>query len=204
VDADETEFMENIFDALCSALGEPENKELFLKSEGIDLMVLMMKSVVSAIVNRYTSQLILIATYREKRESRARAIKVLDHAMSGNAGTMSCETFVEALGLKTIFSALMGKSATKKPKASAPAGEETSHILGIISSLFTNLASDSPARIRVLAKFVENSYEKVEKLLEVREGAQGRLKTVEKEIEAEKKVRSFIIKSLLFLMRFSS
>lgn len=45
VDADETEFMENIFDTLCSALGEPEIKELFLKSEGVDLLVLMMKFV---------------------------------------------------------------------------------------------------------------------------------------------------------------
>lgn len=42
-DADEAEFMENMFDALCSALGEPEIKQLFLKSEGVDLMVLMMK-----------------------------------------------------------------------------------------------------------------------------------------------------------------
>jgi len=37
--------MENVFDALCSALAEPENKQLFLDSEGVDLMVLMMKYV---------------------------------------------------------------------------------------------------------------------------------------------------------------
>jgi len=37
--------MENVFDALCSTLVEPEIKSLFLKSEGIDLMVLMMKYV---------------------------------------------------------------------------------------------------------------------------------------------------------------
>lgn len=37
--------MENVFDALCSALSEPKIKELFLASEGIDLMVLMMKYV---------------------------------------------------------------------------------------------------------------------------------------------------------------
>lgn len=43
VDADETEFMENVFDSLCSALAEPEIKKLFLDSEGVDLMVLMMK-----------------------------------------------------------------------------------------------------------------------------------------------------------------
>ena len=45
MDAEETEFMENVFDTLCSALGEPEVKKLFLDSEGIDLMVLMLKSV---------------------------------------------------------------------------------------------------------------------------------------------------------------
>jgi len=42
-DADEAEFMENVFDSLCSALAEAEIKDLFLKSEGVDLMVLMMK-----------------------------------------------------------------------------------------------------------------------------------------------------------------
>lgn len=35
--------MENVFDSLCSALAESEIKDLFLKSEGVDLMVLMMK-----------------------------------------------------------------------------------------------------------------------------------------------------------------
>jgi len=39
--------MENVFDALCSALTEPENKQLFLDSEGVDLMVLMMKYVLA-------------------------------------------------------------------------------------------------------------------------------------------------------------
>jgi len=39
--------MENVFDALCSALTESENKQLFLDSEGVDLMVLMMKCVLA-------------------------------------------------------------------------------------------------------------------------------------------------------------
>lgn len=43
VDADEEEFMENVFDSLCAALSEPEIKNLFLEAEGVDLMVLMMK-----------------------------------------------------------------------------------------------------------------------------------------------------------------
>lgn len=47
--------MENAFDALCSTLAEPEMKEAFLESEGVELMVICMK---------------------EKKLSRARAIKV--------------------------------------------------------------------------------------------------------------------------------
>ena len=33
--------MENVFDVLCSALAEPEIKQQFLDSEGVDLMILM-------------------------------------------------------------------------------------------------------------------------------------------------------------------
>lgn len=78
--------MENIFDALCSALSSSETKAIFVQEEGTELMVIMM---------------------REKLLARTRAIKVLDHAMSGEAGAQACETFVDAQGLKGLFSALM-------------------------------------------------------------------------------------------------
>lgn len=42
-DAEEIEYMENLFDALCSALAEPYVKQLFLDSEGIELMIILMK-----------------------------------------------------------------------------------------------------------------------------------------------------------------
>lgn len=86
--AEETEYMENVFDCVCSALSEPENKEQFLKEEGVELMVIMMK---------------------DKMLARNRAIKVLDHALTGDAGTAACERFVEVLGLKSLFSAFMNK-----------------------------------------------------------------------------------------------
>ncbi|EJU06016.1 DUF1716-domain-containing protein [Dacryopinax primogenitus] len=164
-EGDETEFMENVFDALCSALAEPEIKKLFVDAEGVELMVIMMK---------------------EKKVAHSRSIKVLDHALSGVTGTAGCETFVEALGLKTLFSAFMGKGEKKK-KAAANAAEDTAHTLGIISSLFTNLPSDSPARIRLLAKWVEADYEKVTRLVEIREHARARLEGAEQGIEQEKK-----------------
>jgi len=56
-----------------------------------------------------------------------------------------------------------------------------------MSSLLTNLASDSAARVRLLTKFVENDYEKVEKLLEIRDNACTRLKAIDSAIDAEKK-----------------
>ncbi|KAF9075754.1 DUF1716-domain-containing protein [Rhodocollybia butyracea] len=167
VDADELEFMENVFDTLCSVLSESSNKALFVDVEGTELMVLIMQG---------------------KLQSRSKSIKALDYAMSGSAGTASCQAFIDSSGLKTLFSAFMGKG-TKKQKSTVllPASEDASHILGIISSLFSNLASDSPERIRLLTKFVENNYEKVDKLLDIRESAQSRLKVTEVEIEALKK-----------------
>ncbi|KAG8891004.1 hypothetical protein FRB98_000013 [Tulasnella sp. 332] len=166
-DADEVEFMENLFDALCSTLAEPEIKKLFVESEGVELMVIMMK---------------------EKMLARSRSIKVLDYATSGVAGTASCEVFVDALGLKTLFSAFMGKVKKEKSALTTTStGEDASHVLGIISSLFSNVPSDSTARVRLLAKFVESEYEKVDKLLEIREGAEARLAETIKEIELEKK-----------------
>ncbi|KAG5634475.1 hypothetical protein H0H81_001811 [Sphagnurus paluster] len=166
VDADETEFMENLFDTLCSALSEPRIKALFLAAEGPDLMILMMK---------------------EKLQAKSRSIKVLDYAMSGVTGFAVCESFIEALGLKTLFSAFMGKINKKnKSLANLPPPEDIAHILGIICSLFSNIASDSPARIRLLAKFVESNYEKVDKLLEIRDSARTRLKATNASIEQER------------------
>ena len=60
--------------------------------------------------------------------------------------------------------------------------------MSILSSLFTNLASDTPERIRLIAKFIENDYEKVERVLELREVAENRLRPVDKEIARERKV----------------
>jgi len=39
------EFMENIFNCLCSLLAEPEMKKAFLEAEGVELMVILMKCV---------------------------------------------------------------------------------------------------------------------------------------------------------------
>lgn len=45
---------------------------------------------------------------KERKTSWTRAVKVLDHALSGRSGIKLCEHFVEVLGLGTLFKAFMG------------------------------------------------------------------------------------------------
>jgi len=108
--------------------------------------------------------------------------------MSGPNGSSVCTAFVEALGLKTLFSAFMGKAKKGKSSSFLPPSEDIAHILGILSSLFSNLESDSTDRLRLLAKFVEGNYDKVDKLLDIRDSAIVRLKQTDAAIEREKKV----------------
>jgi beta-catenin-like protein 1 len=102
--------MENVFDFLCSALSEPENKKIFLDEEGVELMVIMMKSVRSSrwrLEGNFAD--VSCGARRDKMMARTRAIKVLDHALTGDAGSEACERFVEVLGLKSLFAAFMNK-----------------------------------------------------------------------------------------------
>lgn len=46
---------------------------------------------------------------KEKKAARPMAIRALDYAMQGAAGTAICERFIEMQGLGTLFSAFMGK-----------------------------------------------------------------------------------------------
>ncbi|CAB5394876.1 unnamed protein product [Rhizophagus irregularis] len=166
-DADETEMMENYFDALCLVLEEPEIKQKFLEGEGVELMLIMMK---------------------EKMMSRMRSIKVLDHALSTPMGLRNCERFVEIFGLKTLFAAFMRKGLKKLKKnyKTFTEFEEEEHIMGIIISLLKNLPPDSEARMRLINKFIEDNYEKVDRLLEIRESYEAKVENVNKEIEEEK------------------
>ncbi|KAL1408912.1 hypothetical protein Q8F55_005726 [Vanrija albida] len=165
-EAEEEEFMENTFNSLCSLVSQPEGKQQFVAAEGVELMIMMLK---------------------ENKMARGRAIKVLDYALQPADGAPACERFVEMLGLKTLFSSFMGKAGDKKGRAQAGTFEEDEHLLGIIASLFTNLSSDTPPRLRLIAKFVEKDYEKIDRLLELRRDAEGRLRTVDRQIAEQRK-----------------
>ena len=116
--------------------------------------------------------------------SRIRAIKVLDFCMLGlNADSEKlCLHFFECLGLKTLFSIFMGKHAAKLQKIYSDFSTKdddgilmpyclkfnlsiVEHMLSIISSLLKATASNKDLNYRLVSKFIENSFEKISRLV---------------------------------------
>ena len=61
------------------------------------------------------------------------------------------------------------------------------HLLCIFASLLRLLPDGSAARLRTLAKFMENDYEKIGKLIKLRREYAARLSPVEQAIEKERR-----------------
>nr|XP_020468277.1 beta-catenin-like protein 1 [Monopterus albus] len=160
--AEEQEMMENLFDALCSCLMLPSNRDRFLRGEGLQLMNLML---------------------REKKMSRTSALKVLDHGMIGPEGADNCHKFVDILGLRTIFPLFM-KTPKKMKKTGLSEKEHEEHVCSIIASMLRNLKSQQ--RSRLLNKFTENDCEKVDRLMELHFKYLEAVQQADKRIEGEK------------------
>ncbi|KAL8713314.1 MAG: hypothetical protein Q9220_002513 [cf. Caloplaca sp. 1 TL-2023] len=113
---------------------------------------------------------------REGKMSKPRALRLLDHALGGPEGSACCQKLVEAAGLKAIFSTLM-----KKPDT-----QTTEHLLGILASMLRSLPGDSAERIRLLAKFVEKDYKKIDRIMKIRQEFAAKVAAVDREIQAER------------------
>merc|ERR1719350_2592724 len=164
--SEELEMMENLFDCLCSLLLETENRDRFLKGEGLQLMNLML---------------------REKKKSRSGALKVLSHALTGTEGTDNCIKFVDILGLRTLFPLFM-KTPKRSKRAGVSAEEHEEHVISILASLFKNVTSTNNGlkqRERILAKFTENDHEKVDRLMEVHDKYLAKVEESDKAIDRE-------------------
>lgn len=158
---EEQEFMENLFNSLCSALMAAENREKFLRGEGLQLMNLML---------------------REKKLSRNGSLKVLDHAMSGPDGRDNCNKFVDILGLRTIFPLFM-KTPKRNKKRVLSTDEHEEHVVSIVASMLRNCKGGQ--RQRLLAKFTENEFEKVERLMELHFKYLDKVEIVDREIDQQ-------------------
>lgn len=176
-DSDEEEYMENLFNCLTSVVEEPIGKIKFLEAEGTELCLLLV---------------------RDGKTGKSRALKVLDHACdhaeaapesTADAESATdtekgdsvpphisiCERFVEARGLKPLFSTFM---KTKRPDPT-----QTEHILGLFSSLLRSLPGNSDSRFRLLAKFLESDFAKINKLITLRREYVSRLSAFDKSLE---------------------
>lgn len=157
--AEEQELMENLFDVLCSCLLHASNRELFLRGEGLQLMNLML---------------------REKKLSRNGALRVLDHALTGSEGADCANKFVDILGLRTIFP-LFIKTPSKHGKRGLTKQEHEGHVLSIIHWLLRNCRTNQKQRL--MAKFLENDHEKVDRLMELHFAYLDRVMATDRQLE---------------------
>ncbi|XP_068725053.1 beta-catenin-like protein 1 [Montipora capricornis] len=161
--SDEIEFMENLFNCLCSSLMCNPNKDLFLKGEGLQLMILML---------------------REKKLSRRSSLKVLDYAMQGAEGGENCSKFIEFLGLRSLFPLFM-KPLKSNKKVGSSEDEVEEHTCSIVMWLFRNLSGN--LRGRLVQKFVENDHIKVDRLMELHLKYHNKIQECDAKIEREKR-----------------
>jgi beta-catenin-like protein 1 len=153
-DGEEREIVENLADVICALLSNSRlAQDTFEKLEGIELMILCVKS---------------------KLFVRSSALKILDFQLTGNE--QSCLRFIDVFGLKTIFSTFVncfGGEEKKLKKLKKKYGNdyvdsECERTLSIIASLFQNIdVSESTEKYnRVVSKFVEESFVKLDLLIE--------------------------------------
>eukprot|EP00916_Digyalum_oweni_P010485 GHVL01017543.1.p1 GENE.GHVL01017543.1~~GHVL01017543.1.p1 ORF type:complete len:281 (-),score=45.35 GHVL01017543.1:376-1218(-) len=134
------EFVWNVFDCICFLMLIPAHRETFAARDGPALVVRMIRE------SRFVSKL---------------AFKLTDFALK-NCET-SCNVFVEKLGLKSLFSVFMKKRPFKKESSVDVQLDE--NVLSIIESLCKMCTGQAVAR--VLSKFTECNFEKIERLLEL-------------------------------------
>lgn len=145
--AEEEEFVENVFNALCVALLLPECRRAFVAAEGVELMVLVL---------------------RGRRAARGAALKCLDFATT--RCSPACDRVVDHGGLKTLFALLMGKLKAKgaggKRADEGALAEEEERCVSVVANLMAGVTS-AGRRDRLAAKFVENEFEKCDRLMEI-------------------------------------
>lgn len=140
---EQEEVVENTFQCLCSLMLIESNRTTFAKLQGIKLLIRLIK---------------------ERRSTYKLAIRLLDYALMDCPA--SCNMFVEGMGLKSISSVLMRKGVKNKQR-SEDEKQEDEHILGVLHSLCAHCTGTNLAR--VINKFVEHKYEKLERIVELHE-----------------------------------
>ena len=168
IDSDEQEYLFNLFDCLAGLLlNSSSARKSFCseRCEGMTLFLMFLKEVNAA---------------------RIRAVQIIDYLLaSEDTGKEISEYFINSGGLKVISPILMGKGTAKLfknyPKLLLSIDQDESHICAIIASLFKNIPTNSINYFRLISKFIENSGEKCQKLIEIHEKYTGKLRQFDEE-----------------------
>lgn len=170
--AQEKEFIENVYDCLCSCLLDcNENRQLFLKAEGIELMFLILRDQKSTlkqgalkVLSHVSSpdQVTFPPTLEEMKTSD-------DPTQTQHILTETCNKFVDLLGLRVVLPIFMKPksilSGLKKKELDSAIESVEEHSVNIICSLFRFCSTEQVKRTTV--KFVESDFEKTERLIEL-------------------------------------
>ncbi|KKA28026.1 hypothetical protein TD95_003698 [Thielaviopsis punctulata] len=144
----EEEYMQNVFEVLVCLSDCVSGKYKFVEAEGVELCVLLVTD--------------------GKKAAKTAALRLLDHASDSSASEGTgvaaaaaevCIRVVDAAGLKPLFATFF---KTKDRDA-------MDHLLGLFASMMQLLPLEEAPRIRLLAKWVEKDYQKLSKLVGLRE-----------------------------------
>lgn len=159
---EEEEFVENIFNCLCVVCPVKENINLFLDAEGLELMKIFIK---------------------KKSYCRKGALRLLNFFFMDNFD--ACVRWLNIGGLGTTFSALMKKPSKKK--RGYDENEDEENIISSITSLlkcFRDIEHEDKKQ-RVIQKFREMQYEKLDRLIELRVKYDLKVKQVDERLALE-------------------
>jgi beta-catenin-like protein 1 len=149
--SDEEGFFKDMFDILRISVRNDEANAQFLKNEGTDLMLILIKD----------------AQYNWIVEE---AFKVLVETLKGSDRLESAVNLIKSGGLKYLFKTFYSESSSnskKKKKGETSLRQELG--VQIVSLLLRWLPLDSDERKRVIKKFVVNKFEKLHQFLQIRD-----------------------------------
>lgn len=194
---EEEEYVENLFDCVTCCTDDREGKAKFLVAEGIELCLIMLRegkmskpralrlldhalggpdgaACCEKLVEAVGLKVIFSIFMKKVRE-----FPQISHQLS-----YPIRFSVYAPTVFHLFS--KKKKKITKLLYIQHDSHTTEHVLGILSSMFRSLPSNSDARIRLLAKFVEKEYEKLSRLVSIRREITLKMSTIDHEIALER------------------
>jgi beta-catenin-like protein 1 len=196
---DEEEFVQNVADALCAVLLVAESQAAFVRAEGIELMLILLKCVSGRAVSSLFPK--WLTCRRRANFISPLSVKILDFALNGNTYATSVFLLLAhwltcvQRGVCAVCAGARAEDRLRRVHGQGlgcgRAGEEAQagrsqpggcgharrssrcphvsraaeHVVSLVCHLLQQLTGND--HLRVMNKFVENDFEKVDRVLEL-------------------------------------